>query len=96
MLRKLLAVLAIALTVVLAFSASALAAPPYPAPPAYPAPAVVTVNGAPAAGAPVDTATALASTGFPAGATLLTAAIVLVLGVGLVVFGRRVRQSQNR
>ena len=98
MFRKLLAVLAFALTGLLMLSASALAAPPYPAPPAYPAPPVVTVDGAPVPGASVDTATTLASTGagFPVGATVLITVIVLIVGVGLVVLGRRLRQSRNR
>jgi len=91
MLRRLLAVLTFSLTGLLMFAASALAAPPYPAP------RVVTVDGAPAPGAPVDTATTLASTGagFNVGAAVLIAVIVLIVGVGLVVLGRRFRQSQN-
>ena len=45
----------------------------------------------------MDTATTLASTGagFNVGATVLIAVIVLIVGVGLVVLGRRFRQSQN-
>jgi hypothetical protein len=57
----------------------------------------VTVNGAPAQGAAVDTATTLASTGagFNVGATVLIAVIVLMLGVAVVVLGRRLRRSNN-
>jgi len=74
--------------------ASALAAPPYPAPP------VVTVTAAPAPGAPAgtaDTATTLANTGagFNVGATVLIAVTVLLLGVGLVLLGRHLRRSNT-
>src|SRR5664279_6532447 len=63
MFRRLLTVLTFALAGLLVCGASALAAPPYPAPP------VVTVTAAPAAGAPAgtaDTATALAAPPYPA------------------------------
>lgn len=94
MFRKLLAVLTFALAGLLVCAASALAAPPYPAPP------VVTVTAAPAAGAPAgtaDTATTLASTGagFNVGATVLIAVTVLLLGVGLVLLGRHLRRSNT-
>lgn len=95
MLRKLLAVLMFAVTGLLMFAATALADPTYPAPP------VVTVDGAPATGAAVDTvtdtATTLASTGagFNVGVAVFIAVVVLVLGVGMVALGRRLRRSNN-
>ena len=92
--RSLLTVLTFALAGLLVCGASALAAPPYPAPP------VVTVDAAPAPGAPAgaaDTATTLASTGagFNVGATVLIAVTVLLLGVGLVLLGRHLRRSNT-
>lgn len=91
MVRKLLAVLTFAVAGLLMFAAVAAAAPPYPAPP------VVTVNSAPAPASAANTATTLASTGagFNVGATVLIAVIVLMLGVALVVLGRRLRRSNN-
>jgi len=60
----------------------------------------VTVDAAPAPGAPAgtaDTATTLASTGagFNVGATVLIAVTVLLLGVGLVLLGRHLRRSNT-
>jgi len=91
MLRKLLAVLTFAVAGLLMFAATALANPTYPAPP------VVTVGGAPATGAAVDTATTLASTGagFNVVGAVFIAVVVLMLGVGMVALGRRLRRSNT-
>lgn len=91
MFRKLLAVLTFAVTGLLMFTATALADPTYPAPP------VVTVDSAPATGAAVDTATTLASTGagFNVGGAVFIAVVVLLLGVGMVALGRRLRRSNT-
>ena len=99
MLRKFLAVLALAVTGLVTYSAVAAAGdPPYPAPPVvpesplHPAPSVVP-NGV---GHTASSTLASTGAGFNVGAIVLIAAIVLMVGAGLIVLGRRLRQSNSR
>lgn len=98
MIRKLLATAASAVLGLLMLPAPAsAAAPPYPAPPVTPeSPISATVDAVSTAPAVAnDSVTSLATTGagFNVGLTLLIAAIVLVVGVGLLLAGRRSRKS---
>lgn len=90
MIRKLLATATLAVFGLLWLPAMAsAAAPPYPAPPVTPA--VDTVSTAPNS----DSVTSLASTGagFNVGLTVWIAGAVLVVGIGLLIAGRRSRKS---
>ncbi len=99
MVRTLLAAVTLALLGLLWLPAVASAsAPPYPAPPVTPdtvVPAAVDagVDSAPAVAN--DAVTSLASTGagFNVGMTALIAAAVLVVGIGLLIMGSRIRRS---
>ena len=96
MVRKLLATATLALLGLLWLPAIASAGtPPYPAPPVTPetaVPAAVDVVSTAPSG---ESVAALATTGagFNVGLTVLVAAAVLVVGIGLLIAGRRTRKS---
>ena len=99
MVRRIFAVLTLAVAGLLAVPALAMAAtqPPYPAPPVTPATEVwapVAANSTSVS----DPYTALASTGagFSVETFVLVGAIVLLVGVGLLVLGNRLRQSSSQ
>jgi hypothetical protein len=94
MIRKLLATATLAVLGLLWLPAIASGGvPPYPAPPVTPETTVPTTF---ASSVPTgETVTSLASTGagFNVGLVVLIAAVVLVVGIGLLVMGRRSRKS---
>src|SRR6478752_1011834 len=96
MVRRILAVVTLAVAGLLALPALAMAAtqPPYPAPPVTPA----TETWAPVATTTIDDPyAALASTGagISIGTFVAIGAIVLVVGIALLVVGNRMRRSNS-
>ena len=95
MIRKLLAAASLAVLGLCWLPAIASAAPAYPAPPVTPDTAVPTAVDAVSTASTTDSVTSLASTGagFNVGLTVWIAVAVLVIGVGLLLAGRRSRKS---